>query len=137
MIFALVGFDLDSIEIQQCLQNIGISDQRESITLGEFIQIASPYIRNRNPENELNELFDLFDEDQTGVVSFQSLKRVAREVGLDYSDEELQEMIDEADRDGDGVLCKAEFRRVLKRGGDGTGRPTTSTLEDSSDEEEC
>ena len=48
--------------------------------------------------------FHFFDDDDTGKISFRNLKRVARELGENMTDEELQEMIDEADRDGDGEI---------------------------------
>ncbi len=40
----------------------------------------------------------------------QNLKRVAKELGENMTDEELQEMIDEADRDGDGEVNEEEVR---------------------------
>jgi Ca2+-binding EF-hand superfamily protein len=36
-----------------------------------------------------------------GKISFKNLKRVAKELGENMTDEELQEMIEEADRDGE------------------------------------
>ena len=44
----------------------------------------------------------MFDDDETGKISFKNLKRIVKELGERMTDEELQEMIDEADRDGDG-----------------------------------
>ena len=41
---------------------------------------------------------------QQGTITFKNLKRVAKELGENMTDEELQEMIDEADRDGDGEV---------------------------------
>lgn len=59
--------------------------------------------------------FRLFDDDETGKISFKNLKRVAQELGEKISDEELMEMIEEADRDGDGEINEEEFMRVMKK----------------------
>ena len=39
-----------------------------------------------------------------GRITFKNLKRVAKELGENLTDEEIQEMIDEADRNGDGEV---------------------------------
>ena len=57
----------------------------------------------------------LFADDQTGKISFRNLKRVAKELGENMTDEELQEMIDEADRDGDSEINEEEFLRIMKK----------------------
>ena len=57
--------------------------------------------------------FRLFDDDETGKITFRNLKRVAKELGENMTDEELQEMIDEADRDGDGEIDESEFLRIM------------------------
>ena len=41
------------------------------------------------------QVFKLFDEDRTGRISFQNLKRVCEMIGERLTDEEIQEMIDE------------------------------------------
>jgi Ca2+-binding EF-hand superfamily protein len=51
----------------------------------------------------------------SGKISFKNLKRVAKELGENMTDEELQEMIDEADRDGDGEVSEEEFIRIMKK----------------------
>lgn len=51
----------------------------------------------------------------TGKISFKNLKRVAKELGENLTDEELHEMIDEADRDGDGEINQEEFLRIMKK----------------------
>ena len=70
---------------------------------------------NRDPRDESLKSFRLFDDDETGKISFKNLKRVAKELGENMTDEELQEMIDEADRDGDGEINEDEFLRIMKK----------------------
>ena len=62
-------------------------------------------------------VFQLFDDDNTGMISFRNLKRVSNELGENLTDDELQEMIEEADRDGDGLINEEEFYRVMKKRG--------------------
>ena len=52
---------------------------------------------------------------ETGKVSLRNLKRVAKELCENMTDEELQEMIDEADRDCDGEVSEEEFICILKK----------------------
>ena len=70
---------------------------------------------NRDPRDESLKSFRLFDDDETGTISLKNLRRVAKELGEQMSEEELQEMIDEADRDGDGEINEEEFLRIMKK----------------------
>jgi centrin-1 len=45
-----------------------------------------------------------FNSKFQGRITFKNLKRVAKELGENLTDEEIQEMIDEADRNGDGEV---------------------------------
>lgn len=69
----------------------------------------------KDSREEILKAFRLFDDDETGKISFRNLKRVAKELGENMTDEELQEMIDEADRDGDGEINEDEFLRIMKK----------------------
>ena len=69
----------------------------------------------RDPREEMLKAFRLFDDDETGKISFKNLKRVAKELGENMTDDEIQEMIDEADRDGDGEIGEDEFMRIMKK----------------------
>ena len=77
--------------------------------------MATPKMQSRDTREEIMKVFALFDDDQTGAISFRNLKRVANELGENLTDEELQEMIDEADRDGDGEINEDEFLRIMKK----------------------
>ena len=57
--------------------------------------------------------FKLFDDGETGRITFKDIKRVCRELGENFTDDEIQEMIDEADIDNDGAIGEDEFVRIM------------------------
>ena len=69
----------------------------------------------RDPEEEIFKAFELFDSDGTGKITLPNLRRVARELGENLTDDELQAMIDEFDKDRDGKINREEFLSIMSQ----------------------
>ena len=77
-----------------------------------LICLVTDWMLDRDPQEEVFKAFRLFDDDDSGKISLRNLRRVARELGENMTDEELRAMIDEFDKDGDG---ESEFFVVYLR----------------------
>ena len=115
--FRALGFQVKKAEIRRMMQDVD-KESSAIVPFDDFVEMATPKLQSRDTREEIMKVFALFDDDQTGAISFRNLKRVANELGENLTDEELQEMIDEADRDGDGMINEDEFFRVMKKRGD-------------------
>ena len=93
-------------------------DEGGVVEFAEFCELMTEKMNGRDTREEIMKIFALFDEDNTGKISFRSLKRVAQELGEGLTDDEIQEMIDEADRTGEGAIGKEDFYRVMKKRSD-------------------
>ena len=69
------------------------TDTAGTIDFEEFVEMMTGKMGDRDSPEEIRRVFKLFDDDETGKISFRNLKRVARELGENMTDEELQEMI--------------------------------------------
>lgn len=109
-----LGFEPKKEEIRKMIQDVD-KDGSGVIDFPEFLDMMTAKMAERDPREEMLKAFRLFDDDETGKISFKNLKRVAKELGENMTDEEIQEMIDEADRDGDGEISEEEFMRIMKK----------------------
>ena len=111
-----LGFQVKKAEIRKMIADID-KDASGSIEFDEFVEMMTGKMGERDSREEIMKVFQLFDDDNTGTISFRNLKRVSNELGENLTDDELQEMIEEADRDGDGLINEDEFYRVMKKRG--------------------
>ena len=103
-----LGFDLPKNEILDLIDQYD-RDNRRQMQYDDFFLIMGERIVSRDPLDEIRRAFKLFDEDNTGKISLKNLRRVAKELGENLTDEELRAMIEEFDLDGDGEINEQEF----------------------------
>ncbi|KAI8896318.1 Caltractin [Globomyces pollinis-pini] len=109
-----LGFQPKKEEIKKMMVEMDKNGSGK-IDFNEFLELMVAKMGEKDSKEEILKAFRLFDDDETGTITLKNLKRVAKELGENLTDEELQEMIDEADRNGDGVIDQEEFLRIMKK----------------------
>eukprot|EP00465_Bigelowiella_longifila_P012073 CAMPEP_0185261852 /NCGR_PEP_ID=MMETSP1359-20130426/10165_1 /TAXON_ID=552665 /ORGANISM="Bigelowiella longifila, Strain CCMP242" /LENGTH=167 /DNA_ID=CAMNT_0027848623 /DNA_START=52 /DNA_END=555 /DNA_ORIENTATION=+ len=109
-----LGFEPKKEEIAKMIQDID-KDNSGEIDFPEFLEMMTAKMGERDSKTEILKAFRLFDDDETGYITLENLRRVAKEIGESMTDKELQEMIEEADRTNDGKVSEDEFLRIMKK----------------------
>jgi centrin-3 len=109
-----LGFMVRRPEVRRIMQERD-HDNNGKIGFEEFVDIVASKIASRDPDEEIEASFQLFDCDNTGAISFNNLCQVADELGEDMDAEELKAMLHEFDNDQDGLISKFEFLDIMKQ----------------------
>ncbi|KAF4533354.1 hypothetical protein B566_EDAN002751 [Ephemera danica] len=109
-----LGFEPKKEEIKKMVAEVD-KDGKGKLSLDDFTQLMAAKMADKDSREEILKAFRLFDDDNSGYITFANLKRVAKELGENVADEELQEMIDEADGDNDGKVSQDEFLKIMKK----------------------
>ena len=107
-----LGFDVKKAQVLVILKDYD-RENTGKITFDDFNEVVTDMMLARDPAEEMLKAFKLFDDDDSGRIHLRNLRRVARELGENLSDEELRAMIDEFDKDGDGEINESEFISIL------------------------
>ena len=81
----------------------------------EFLDLMTARMSDKDTREDINKVFRLFDEDNSGSISIKNLRRVAKELGENLTDEELQEMVERADSNGDGQVSADDFYNIMTK----------------------
>eukprot|EP00568_Trieres_chinensis_P006763 CAMPEP_0183296040 /NCGR_PEP_ID=MMETSP0160_2-20130417/3769_1 /TAXON_ID=2839 ORGANISM="Odontella Sinensis, Strain Grunow 1884" /NCGR_SAMPLE_ID=MMETSP0160_2 /ASSEMBLY_ACC=CAM_ASM_000250 /LENGTH=169 /DNA_ID=CAMNT_0025457609 /DNA_START=125 /DNA_END=634 /DNA_ORIENTATION=+ len=109
-----LGYEAKNQTIYRMISDID-RDGTGEIDFEEFLDVMTAKMSNGDSKEDVRKIFDLFDDDKTGYISLQNLKRVSKEVGETMSDAELLEMIERADMDQDGQISPEEFFQIMTK----------------------
>ena len=109
-----LGFDTKNPAIFKMIADFD-EDGNGVITFDEFLDMMTARISDRNTRDDLRRVFNLFDDDRKGSISVDDLRRVARELGEEISEEELKEIVQRADLDADKQLSFEDFYNVMTK----------------------
>jgi len=107
-----LGFDVKKADVLKIMKDYD-RDATGKISFEDFNEVMTDWMLDRDPLQEIYKAFRLFDDDDSGKISLRNLRRVARELGENMTDEELRAMIDEFDKDGDGEINEEEFLAIM------------------------
>merc|ERR1712224_488298 len=82
-----LGFEPKREEIKKMIADVD-KDNSGVIDFPEFLDMMTQKMAERDPREEMLKAFRLFDDDETGKISFKNLKRVAKELGENMTDDE-------------------------------------------------
>ena len=92
------------------------TDKDGKVSFDEFIEMMTAKMSDKDTPEDLRKVFDLFIGDDTAdKIELKHLKRVAKELGENMSDDELNEMIVRADTDKDGKVSFDEFYAIMTK----------------------
>jgi Ca2+-binding EF-hand superfamily protein len=107
-----LGFDAKNQTIYKMIQDIDNNCNGE-VDFDQFLELLTSRLAGSDTRDDIQKIFELFDDDKTGYISLQNLKRVAHELGENMDDAELLEMIERADLDHDGQISPEEFFTIM------------------------
>ena len=99
-----LGFEPRKEEIKKMISDVtsgaaaiaGGSSSSESnkdatkLSFDNFLNLMAIKMSEKDTKDEILKAFKLFDDDETGKISFENLKRVSQELGENLTDEELK-----------------------------------------------
>ena len=109
-----LGFDSKNGAIFKMIADLD-SDGNGNIDFGEFFNLMTTKISDKNSRAQYSKVFALFDDDRKGYITAENLVRAAEVLGEQIGAAEIAELIKRADLDKDSVVSDEEFYAIMTR----------------------
>merc|ERR1719324_1088037 len=108
-----LGFDVKHAVVYNMVADL--DDGSGEIEFGEFLDVMTAKLSDKNTKEEIDRVFKLFDKDRNGTLEADDLSRVCKELGEDMTEEDIREVIGRMDVDGDGAVGLDDFYAVITK----------------------
>ena len=90
------------------------SENKNSITYDEFIDKLTEKLRDRESQKATERVYELFVKDSNKTLNYETLKKVAEEIGDKTPDEDLQRLIKNGASNGTDIPYE-EFHSIMTK----------------------
>ena len=107
------GYPCSEAELQDLMNDVNINENGE-IDVNSFLDIIAKCQEENDTEEELQEVFKIFDKNNTKLITPQNVMDVFSKIDESIKFEEILQMFKECDLDQDSYLNYQEFSRMIK-----------------------
>ena len=100
-------------DLQDLLNETDINEKGQ-INCKTYIDIITKLNKKNDTDDEIIEVFKIFDKDNSGLISTKKIMDVFLKIDENIKEEEVLQMIKECDIDQDGYLNFEEFSHMVK-----------------------
>ncbi|XP_063899097.1 uncharacterized protein LOC110380819 isoform X2 [Helicoverpa armigera] len=108
-----LGYEPTKEELQKMINAVDKGNTGR-LSFENFQTAIMRKIMSQDNDGDIMKSFRLYDIDDTGLISFDNLKKVTQILEIPLTDEEIEEMIDDADKDFDSFVSVEEFMKMIK-----------------------
>lgn len=98
--------------LNEMINQLEFNEQR-GLSKEEFRMIMAAYCSNKEPVEELIDVYKIFDKNLSGEIGANELTHVFSNLGMNLTDDDAKKLIEEADHDTDTTLDFEEFIRIM------------------------
>ena len=117
-IFEHVGIKLSEVNKKEVINSFNIHDNNDNetdIDLKDFVSLVNTRMKNVESEEEILEMFKIFDKKGTGKISINDIRTVLEDdIDEPLSQQELEDLMYTWDKNKDGYLDYLEFKEMME-----------------------
>ena len=109
-----VGIKLNEASMKEMMNSLSSNENGNNISIKDFVAFVNSRMKNVESEEEILEMFKIFDKKGSGKVSIGDIRSVLEDIDEPVSQQELEDLMITWDKNKDGYLDFAEFKEMME-----------------------